>query len=100
MMNKQDEHHENDRDVSVTPQRQVATEASGKRAAVVAITAIVAIAAVALVAWLLWPSKSGKPVPAPRSVSFGESPGEQTAATGEQKLTLSPDQLQRAGLKI
>src|SRR5438128_4264928 len=99
-MNEKDELHENDRDVSVTPRRQAAIAPRRRRTAVVAITAIVAIAAVAFVAWLLWPSKSGKPVPVPRSVSFGESPGQQPANAGEQKLTLSPDQLQRAGLKI
>src|SRR2546430_8987175 len=62
--------------------------------------AAVALIGIAIAAWLLWPKQAGKPVPAPRSVSFGESPGEQPATTGEQKLTLSPDQLQRAGLKI
>ena len=68
--------------------------------AVVATVAIVGIAAVAVLAWLLWPSRAGKPVPAPRSVSFGESSSPQTATTGEQKLTLSPEQLRRADLKI
>lgn len=66
---------------------------------IVAIVAVVAIVGIAFVAWLLWPGKSGKPVPAPRSVSFGESPG-QPAMTVEQKLTLSSEQLQRAGLRI
>jgi cobalt-zinc-cadmium efflux system membrane fusion protein len=70
-----------------------------KRAAVVAMVGIVAIAAVIVLAWLLWPSKTGKPVPAPRSVSFGESASPQTA-TGERVLTLSPEQVQSAGLKI
>ena len=68
--------------------------------AVLGIVAIAAIAGVALAAWALWPNKAGKPVPAPRSVSFGESINPQTASTGEQKLTLTPEQLQRAGLKI
>jgi RND family efflux transporter MFP subunit len=67
--------------------------------AVVVIVAI-AIAAVAVLAWFLWPGKTGKPVPAPRSVSFGESSSPQTATAGDQKLTLTPEQLQRAGLKI
>ena len=70
-----------------------------KRAAVVAMVGIVAIAAVVVFAWLLWPSKTGKPVPAPRSVSFGESASPQTA-TGERVLTLSTEQVQSAGLKI
>src|SRR5205807_2322483 len=46
-----------------------------------------------------WPGKAGKPVPAPRSVSFEETPSQQ-AMSGDQKLTLSPEQVQRAGLKI
>jgi RND family efflux transporter MFP subunit len=68
--------------------------------AVVTTVAIVGIAAVAILAWLLWPSRAGKPVPAPRSVSFGESSSPQTATTGEQKLTLTPEQLRHADLKI
>jgi len=75
-------------------------ETKGRRTVVVAIVAVVAIAAVVALAWRLWPGKTGKPVPAPRSVSFGESSGPQPATAGEQKLTLTPDQLQRAGLKI
>jgi membrane fusion protein, heavy metal efflux system len=70
------------------------------RTAVVAIVAMVAIAAVATLAWFLWPGKAGQPVPAPRSVSFGESSSPPTATAGDQKLTLTPEQLQRAGLKI
>ncbi len=70
------------------------------RMVAVAIVALVAIAAVAVLAVLLWPGKTGKPVPAPRSVSFGESPGSQTATTGEQQLILTSEQLQHAGLKI
>src|SRR6266446_1028128 len=70
------------------------------RTAIAAIVAILAIAAVATFAWVLWPGKTGKPVPAPRSVSFGESPGQQMTTAGDQKLTLTAEQLQRAGLKI
>src|SRR5258708_4977047 len=71
-----------------------------RRTALVAIVAVVAIAAIAVLAWFLWPGKTGKPVPAPRSVSFGESSSPQTATSGDQVLTLAPEQLQRAGLKI
>jgi cobalt-zinc-cadmium efflux system membrane fusion protein len=70
------------------------------RTAVVVIVVMVAIAAVAILTWFLWPAKTGQPVPAPRSVSFGESSGPQTSIAGDQKLTLTPGQLQRAGLKI
>jgi RND family efflux transporter MFP subunit len=71
-----------------------------KRNVIVAAVGIVAIAAVAILAWFLWPRQSGKPVPAPRSVLFEESSTPQTATTGEQKLTLAPEQAQRAGIKI
>jgi len=48
--------------------------------------------------WLLWPKAAGKPVAAPRSVSFDESSPPATA--GEQKLTLTPEQMRTAQLKI
>src|SRR5260370_10660533 len=70
------------------------------RTAVVAVVAMVAIATVAVLAVWLWPGKTGNPVPAPRSVSFGESPGPQVATRGEQQVILTPEQLQHAGLKI
>jgi len=74
------------------------TTAKGKRTVVVAIVGIVAIAVLGALAWRLWPSRTGKLVPPPRSTSFGESFSPQIA--GEQVLTLAPEQLQRAGLKI
>jgi len=90
-----------DRDESLASRSEDTMQTTkGRRTAVVAIVALVAIAAVAALGWRLWPSKTGKPVPAPRSVSFGESSGPQPATAGEQKLTLTPEQLQRAGLKI
>ena len=64
------------------------------------IVAIALVLIVGLAAWLLWPKQTGKPVPAPRSVSFEETPSRQTAAAGDQRLTLTPEQMQRAGLKI
>src|SRR5438105_1428617 len=67
---------------------------------IVAIVLATAIAAIALATWYFWPSKSGKPVPAPRSVSFAESPSQQTTTTGDQRLTLTPEETQRAALKI
>jgi cobalt-zinc-cadmium efflux system membrane fusion protein len=58
------------------------------------------IFAAGLATWLFWPRQAGKPVLAPRSVSFEESPSQQTALSGEQRLTLTPEQLRSAGLKI
>ena len=83
--------------------------ASGKagadpRASRSRLTIIIAAIALVLVAggaaWLFWPRQTGKPVPAPRSVSFEETSNQPTAIPGDQRLTLAPEQVQRAGLKI
>ncbi len=101
-MNKHNGKELKDRDESLASRSEGNKMQTSKSpgTAVAAIVAIVAIAAVAIVAWFLWRGKTGKPVPAPRSVSFGESPRPPTAAAADQKLTLTPEQLQRAGLKI
>jgi cobalt-zinc-cadmium efflux system membrane fusion protein len=64
------------------------------------IAAIALVLTVGVAGWLLWPRQTGKPVPAPRSVSFEETSNQPTAPAGEQKLTLAAGQVQRAGLKI
>ncbi|HVS20533.1 MAG TPA: efflux RND transporter periplasmic adaptor subunit, partial [Pyrinomonadaceae bacterium] len=43
---------------------------------------------------------TGKPVPAPRSVSFDEPANQPAAITGDQKLILTPEQAKSAGLKV
>ena len=68
--------------------------------AIVAIVSVVAVAGVALAVWLFWPGRAGKPVPAPRSVSFDESASQPAAITGDQKLILTPEQARDGGLKI
>ena len=46
-------------------------------------------------------SSDGKPVPAPRNVSFGETEsGNNAMNSGEQTITISPEQLKAANLKI
>lgn len=82
----------------VTQVRRVSS-ANPNKAAVVAIVALVAIAGLAILAWLLWPSPAGKPVPAPRSISVA-GPANEGTSTAEQKVTLTADQLQRAGIKV
>ena len=71
---------------------------SNRRTALVIAVAAIAIVVVAIAAWLLWPKQAGKPVAAPRSVSFDESP--QSATAGEEKLTLTPEQMKTVQLKI
>src|SRR5207302_9975030 len=87
-------------ETSRDPETGVATNKIRTSKPIVAVVVtVIAIIGLAFVAWLLGPAKGGKPVPAPRSVSFGPTPG-QDAMSGDQKLTLSPAQVQRAGLKF
>src|SRR5512141_1223356 len=65
---------------------------------IVAIVALVAIVAIVAI-WLLWPKPAGKPVAAPRTVTFEQST-ETPAMTSEQKLTLTPEQLRSIQLSI
>lgn len=62
---------------------------------------IVGVAGVAVVAMLVWYFASsgdvGKPVPAPR-ISMTDAPADQTAALTDQTITLSPEQVQNAGI--
>ncbi len=86
------------KETRVTQARRVSSPNRNK-AAVVAIVAVVAIAGIAILAWVLWPSQAGKPVPAPRTISVA-GPANEGAKPGEQKVTLTADQLQHAGIKV
>jgi RND family efflux transporter MFP subunit len=81
------------------PPTNSVTSSGGRRTApiVVAIVAIVAIIGIVAI-WLLWPKPAGRPVAAPRTVTFDESSPATT--TAEQKLTLTPEQLRSVQLKI
>src|SRR3989440_6931895 len=80
-----------------TERSSAATVQSRRAPIIVATVAIVAIIAI-VAAFLLWPKQAGKPVHAPRSVSFDESP--RPATDGGEKLTLTPEQMRAAQLKI
>ncbi len=83
---------------SETSEVKVLPKISNRRTVQVGTLAAIAIVVVAFTAWLLWPKQTGKPVPAPRSVSFGEA--QQPATAGGEKLMLTPEQLRTAQLKI
>jgi len=80
-----------------TAEQSTTTSRRSRVPIIVGIVAMVAIIATAAL-WLLWPKQAGKPVAAPRTVSFQESP--QQPMTGEQRLTLTPEQLRSVQLKI
>jgi hypothetical protein len=73
---------------------------SRRLAPVIIVSAIVLVLIVGISALLFWPRPAGKPVPAPRSVSFEETPNQQPSIAGEQKLTLTPEQLRSAPLSM
>jgi cobalt-zinc-cadmium efflux system membrane fusion protein len=70
---------------------------------IVAVVAVVAITALAFLVWRLRGNSggAGRPVPPPRTVNI-EQPGsaESGTTTTEPTLTISPDQVQRAGIKV
>ncbi|MBA3442842.1 MAG: efflux RND transporter periplasmic adaptor subunit [Pyrinomonadaceae bacterium] len=79
-----------------------------RRTAVVIIVTVVAIAATALLLW--WFARSsgsgaGRPVPAPRTVAIDQpsdagGAGGSEAAPGEATLTLPPETMKRAGIRV
>ncbi len=71
------------------------------KTAVVAVVAIVAIGAIALLLWLFVPRGSGgRPVPAPRSIGPEQTANQASSSSSESTLTITPEQAQRAGIKI
>src|SRR6266550_4652129 len=71
------------------------------KAAMVAVVAVVAIAAITLLLWLFIPRGSGgRPVPTPRSIGPDQTPNQASNTSGDSTLTISPEQIQRAGIKI
>ena len=83
-----------------TPQQSRVHRTRTSRTIIVAIVAVVSIAGIAIFSWILLQSRSStasRPVPAPRTMST-----EQTASpsTAESTVTVSPDVIQRAGIKI
>ena len=53
-----------------------------------------------LVYWYLNNSGGGQPLPAPRTVTFGDNSDSSPSTTSEQTITLQPDQVEKIGLKI
>ncbi|MGH9946309.1 MAG: efflux RND transporter periplasmic adaptor subunit [Pyrinomonadaceae bacterium] len=77
-------------------------EPRSRRKPIIIASAIIGVFVITAVAYLfLRGSEAGQPVPAPRTVSFGENNDQQSSDFGgEQTLTIALDQLDRIGLKI
>lgn len=84
---------------TVSPSSEAPKRGRGRAIVIVAIVAVVAIVGVVAV-WLLWPKPQGKPVAAPRTVTFDQSAESPATTSAEQRLTLTPEQLRSVQLKI
>ena len=62
-----------------------------------AVTGVVVLAV--FLYWLSRGGEEGRPVPAPRTMSFGE-PNNSGVQTGDATITLTPEEIERAGIKV
>jgi cobalt-zinc-cadmium efflux system membrane fusion protein len=77
------------------------SESRYAKTAIVAVVAVVAVASIALILWLFIPRGSaGRPVPAPRSIGPDQTANQARNTSGESTVTITPEQVQRAGIKI
>jgi cobalt-zinc-cadmium efflux system membrane fusion protein len=87
-----------------TQEKEIEIVANGPKAnrtrkvALVAVVAVTSVAGIALLLWLFVPrGGGGRPVPAPRSLG---ATNQANNTPGESTLTIGPEQVQRAGIKI
>src|SRR5947209_8593627 len=88
--------------------KQTASPATGHnekrnaRTTIVAVVAVVGVAVLLLLLWMFIPRGSGgRPVPAPRNIGPDQPSNQGSNSTSaESTLTVTPEQAQRAGIKI
>ena len=73
---------------------------SSRKPMYIALAVIGAVVLGAFVFWLFRGRENGQVVPAPRTVSFEPGGESESAPTGEQTVTIAPEQVERAGIKI
>lgn len=79
----------------------IAEETPNHKPLYIALAVIGVLVIGALGFWFLRNRDPGQVVPAPRTVTFGDnSNGQASDATGEQTITIQPDQVEKIGLKI
>jgi len=98
MNGQSDKSNENEVFEKDVPAEQKQIRPGRRSAAPVVVATVASILLVSVAAWFFWPKPAGKPVAAPRSVSFEES--QSIPTTGEQRLALTPEQMRTAALKI
>lgn len=75
-------------------------QTSNRKPFYIAGAVIAIVIAGALIFWLTRAKQGGNVVPAPRTVSFGDDTSSQSETSGEQTVTIQPDQAEKIGLKI
>ena len=85
-----------------TEDSEVASGSEADRKPVYIALAVIGAIVLAAGSYWFWPfGEGGKPVPAPRTVSFGQDTNQPTSGTtGEEVITLQPRQAEAIGLKI
>ncbi len=74
---------------------------STRKILIASILGVLLISVIGFAVWtFLLKGEEGKPVPAPRNTSFGDANSGEKLPAGEQKITLTDEQLKAAGLKI
>ena len=67
---------------------------------IIAAAVIVLLAFGGLAFWYFRGTGEGQPLPAPRTMTFGDNTGQPSGVPTEQTVTLQPDQAEKIGLKI
>ncbi len=83
-------------DIEMVEHRQTATN---RKPLYIAAAVLGVVIVGALGFWMYNRGEAGQAVPAPQSVTFGDS-STQPETTGEQTITIEPDQVEKIGLKI
>ena len=92
---------ENNRDIITEDLEPVSHATPNRKPLYIAGAAIGVVVVGALLFWFLRGTQQGNVVPTPRTVSFGDNSASQTSETsGEQTVTIQPDQVEKIGIKI
>ena len=92
---------EQDKEIITTGEHEDGNpERQNRKPLYIALTVIGLLVIGALGFWFFRNRETGQIVQAPRNVTFGDTTNGQTETTGEQTVTIQPDQVEKIGLKI
>lgn len=82
----------------MSEEKNTVEETPNRKPIYIALVAVVGLLVIVILFWFLSGRQEGTVVQPPRSVTFGDNSASTT--TGEQTVTISPDQIDKIGLKI